>query len=102
MPELFEILMIVCFGISWPLNLVKSYRAGTTKGISLAFYLLIFCGYIAGITSKLINADYMAHFSEKWYVLVVYLINTVSVILNIVVYFRNRARERKSQAAATV
>ena len=27
MSELFEIFMIVCFGASWPLNVLKSYRA---------------------------------------------------------------------------
>ena len=32
MPELFEILMIISFGISWPINVYKSYKARTTKG----------------------------------------------------------------------
>lgn len=42
MSELLEIVMIVSFGASWPLNVLKSYRARTTKGKSLAFLLLIF------------------------------------------------------------
>ena len=57
MAELFEIGMILCFGASWPLNVIKSYKTRTTKGKSLPFLLLIFVGYIAGITSKLINAE---------------------------------------------
>ena len=41
MSELLEIIMIVSFGISWPMNVVKSIKARTTKGKSLAFLLLI-------------------------------------------------------------
>ena len=69
MAELLEVIMIVSFGASWPLNVIKSYKARTTKGKSLAFLCLIFFGYIAGIISKLINQTYMMSFSSKWYVL---------------------------------
>jgi len=40
MAELLEIIMIVSFGASWPLNVIKSYKARTTKGKSIAFLLL--------------------------------------------------------------
>lgn len=68
MAEILEIVMIVSFGASWPLNVMKSWKARTTKGKSLPFLLLIFFGYIAGIASKLVNEAYMASFAEKWYV----------------------------------
>ena len=57
MSELLEIIMIVSFGASWPLNVIKSYKARTTKGKSLAFLCLIFFGYIAGIASKFTNTS---------------------------------------------
>ena len=63
--EILEIIMIVSFGASWPLNVMKSFRARTTKGKSLPFLCLIFFGYIAGIISKLLNETYMASFSMK-------------------------------------
>ena len=68
-PEILEIVMIVSFGASWPMNVMKSYKARTTKGKSLAFLCLIFFGYIAGIASKFINEAYMASFGQKWYTL---------------------------------
>ena len=37
MAEILEVIMIVSFGASWPLNVIKSYKARTTKGKSLAF-----------------------------------------------------------------
>lgn len=89
MAELLEILMIVSFGASWPLNVIKSYKARTTKGKSLAFLLLIFFGYIAGIGSKLLNPSYMATIGEKWYVLFFYVLNFIMVGTDIILYFRN-------------
>ena len=90
MPELFEIIMIVSFGASWPMNVIKSYRSRTAKGKSLAVLGLIFFGYIAGIISKFINESYMASFSDKWYVLVFYFLNLLMVGADIIIYFRNR------------
>lgn len=96
MSELFEIIMIVSFGASWPLNVLKSYRARTTKGKSLAFLLLIFFGYIAGITSKLINEAYMAAFAEKWYVLFFYVLNLIMVGTDLILYVRNRKLDKEN------
>lgn len=97
MAEILEILMIVSFGASWPLNVIKSYKARTTKGKSIAFLLLIFFGYIAGITSKLVNTEYMANIASKWYVLFFYVLNFLMVGADIVMYIRNLKldRERK-------
>ena len=87
--DFFEIAMIVCFGISWPINLIKAWKARTARGTSLLFLCLIFVGYIAGILSKFLNPNYMAEFSSRWYVLIVYFINLIVVGLNLLVYFRN-------------
>ena len=89
LPEIFEIIMIVCFGISWPFNVMRSYRARTAKGKSLVFLVCIIAGYIAGITSKFCNAEYMNNFANKWYVLVFYFINILMVIADLALYIRN-------------
>ena len=57
MSGIFETVMLVCFGLSWPLNVIKAYKARTAKGTSLPFILLIITGYIAGITAKLISGQ---------------------------------------------
>lgn len=97
MSELLEIIMILSFGASWPLNVMKSIKARTTKGKSLPFLCLIFFGYIAGIASKFLNEAYMAAFAEKWYVLFFYVLNLLMVGLDLILYARNakldKARE---------
>ena len=94
MAEILEVIMIVSFGASWPLNVIKSYKARTTKGKSLAFLLLIFFGYIAGIVSKFLNEAYMAEIGQKWYVVFFYILNFIMVGIDLCLYFRNRRLDK--------
>ena len=98
MPEILEIIMILCFGASWPFNVAKSYRARSAKGKSLLFLILIEVGYIAGIAAKLVSPVYMAAFGEKWYVLFFYVLNFTMVGVDVVLYFRNRRLDKRAGA----
>lgn len=89
MSEILEVIMIISFGASWPLNVMKSYKARTTKGKSLAFLCLILFGYIVGIISKFLNKAYMMSFSSKWYVLFFYVLNLIMVGIDLCIYIRN-------------
>ena len=86
--ELLEVCMMVAFGCSWPVNVVKSYRMRTTQGKSLAFLLLIFAGYLCGIAGKLLSPDY------KWYVLLFYILNCAMVGVDLLLYVRNARQDR--------
>lgn len=88
MGSIFETVMLVCFGFSWPLNVIKAYKAKTAKGTSLPFILLIITGYIAGISAKLISGQIN-------YVLIAYILNFAIVSLNVIVYFRNVSLDKK-------
>lgn len=96
MAEFLEVIMIVSFGFSWPMNVMKSWKARTTKGKSLSFLCLIFFGYIAGILSKLLNPAYMAAFESKWYVLFFYCLNFIMVGADVCLYFRNRRLDKEA------
>ncbi len=96
MAEILEVVMIVSFGFSWPMNVMKSWKARTTKGKSLSFLCLIFFGYIAGILSKLLNPVYMAAFHEKWYVLFFYCLNFLMVGVDLCLYFRNKRLDKEA------
>ena len=99
MAEIFEIIMIVSFGASWPANVLKSYKAKTTKGKSLLFLCLIFFGYIAGIVSKFVNPDYMNAFASKWYVLCFYILNLLMVGADLILYYRNHKLDLQRAAS---
>jgi len=87
--HLLEAGMLVCFGFSWPLNVVKAYKARTAKGTSFAFIVLIITGYIAGISAKIINNQFN-------YVLGVYFLNLAIVSANVFVYIRNKSLDKKA------
>ena len=87
--HILETVMLVCFGFSWPINLIKAYKAKTAKSTSLPFVLLIIAGYVAGISAKIIMGNIN-------YVLVAYLLNLAIVSLNLVVYFRNAALDKQA------
>lgn len=88
MGSILETVMLVCFGFSWPLNVMKAYKAKTAKGTSLPFIMLIIIGYIAGISAKLISGQIN-------YVLIAYILNLAIVSLNVIVYFRNVSLDKK-------
>ena len=92
--ELFEILMVVSFGASWPFNVIKSFKTRTAKGKSPVFLLLILFGYVAGIISKLINPVYMANFANKWYVLFFYILNFIMVSADFILFLRNKRLDK--------
>ena len=97
MSEILEVVMIVGFGASWPLNVIKSYKARSTRGKSLAFLCLIFFGYIAGILSKLLNESYMMSLASKWYVLFFYVLNLIMVGTDLCLYARNYKLQKQSE-----
>ncbi len=88
--KVLEISMLVCFGASWPLNMMKSYHARTTKGKSLPFLVLIFIGYIAGILAKLVTVSF------EWYVLFFYVLNFIMVGIDLLLYYRNYQLDKKA------
>lgn len=89
--DVLEMIMLICFGLSWPMNLIKNYKAATAKSTSLWFILLIITGYVSGITAKILNPE------RSTVVLVVYIINLVIVTMNLLVYFRNVALDKKAE-----
>ena len=88
---IFEIIMVICFGISWPFNIVRAYKARTTKGTSILFMLLIFVGYIAGVLCKVFTIVDKGSLSILGYfAFAFYIINLSMVSIGILIYFRNK------------
>ncbi len=78
MSDFLEAAMLICFGCSWPLSVIKNYKARSAKNMSLPFTLLIISGYIAGIIAKIMQGKFN-------YVLAVYILNLVIISLNILI-----------------
>ena len=93
MPDLasiLEALMIISFGISWPINVSKAIRSRSTKGKSILFDYLIIMGYLCGLASKFISHTYNLAFYF-------YFPNIIMVTVDIIVYYRNRKLEKAAE-----
>lgn len=80
--SIFEIIMLICFGLAWPFSIYKSYKSRDTKGKSVAFLYIVVIGYIAGIIHKLLYS--------RDGVVFLYLLNSIMVSADIVLYYRNK------------
>lgn len=89
MTEFLEVLMMVSFGFAWPTAILKSLRARSARGKSLAFLLIIIFGYCCGIASKFASGNVT-------YVVFFYILNLVAVCIDTALYFRNRRLDQLS------
>ena len=78
----FEILMLVCFGAAWPFSIYRSIKSRQVAGKSLVFLFVVLLGYLAGMVHKL--------FYAFDYVIILYALNATMVLIDILLYLRNR------------
>ena len=90
MPQIFEVLMLLCFGASWPVAVRKAWKARTAKGASLPSVLLILLGYAMGIINKFVNG-------QITYVLAFYFFNFTIVGIYCLLLFRNIRLDQKRE-----
>lgn len=89
MLDFLEAMTILCFGLSWPISIRKSYISRTAKGKSLFFELFLLLGYIFGIVRKAIqtaqgSSGFIFFLSFFFYVL-----NLIMISIDVALYFRN-------------
>lgn len=89
--KIFELIMLACFGISWPVSVYKSIKTRSTQGKSVVFILAIIVGYISGILGKIVN-------DQINYVLILYCVNLFVVCVDLCLYFLNKRREKTANA----
>ena len=91
MISIWEIIMVVCFGFSWPFSILKTVRVKNPTGKSYLFMSLIIIGYLAGCIHKIIyDLD-----ATIW----LYVLNTVLVAtdMGLCLYYQYRLNRKKLQ-----
>jgi hypothetical protein len=83
----YEIIMLVCFGFSWPFSIHRTWKSRSSKGKSPYFLWLIILGYMAGIMHKYLNSLDIVIF--------VYIANLLMVSFDLVLCYRFRDRDVK-------
>lgn len=86
--RIFEGIMLICFGIAWPLSIYRLYKTKNSYGKSLPFLTVIFIGYISGILHKT-----YVHKSEVIYL---YYLNAVMVSIDLFLTIKYRPKKHKA------
>lgn len=89
--SIFEIIMLVCFGFSWPFAIIKTVRVKNPTGKSYLFMSLIIIGYIAGCIHKILYS--------RDFVFWLYLLNTLLVASDLVLclYYQQKIKRNALQ-----
>ena len=93
MAQVFEMVMLICFGLSWPFNIAKSLRSRTARGKSLWFEVCIIVGYLCGLTGKFISGNVT-------YVAVFYILDITMVTVDLVLTIRNKRLDQAAEQEA--
>ena len=88
--SIFEGIMLICFGASWPISIIKSIRVKHVSGKSPLFMAVICAGYMSGIIHKIIH-------SFDWIILL-YVLNMAMILIDLALYFHYN---RETRGAAT-
>ena len=96
-----EALMILCFGLSWPIAVRKSWISRTAKGKSLLFEVFIWIGYIVGITRKFLLWQHAAGAPLGflfWLGGCFYVFNLLAISVDMLLFLRNLRLDKKRDA----
>ena len=89
MLDFLEAMTILCFGLSWPISIRKSYISRTAKGKSLFFELFLLLGYVFGIVRKAIQTAQGSNGFVFFLSFFFYILNFVEISIDVALYFRN-------------
>ncbi len=82
--SIFEVIMLVCFGISWPISIIKTLRTKVVIGKSPLFMAIVSFGYVNGVIHKALH-------SHDW-VIILYVINALLVATDLTLYYIYRPK----------
>ncbi len=90
--SMFEAMMLICFGFSWPFAIIKTVKVKNPAGKSYVFLFLIIIGYIAGCLYKITG--------KFDFVFWLYLLNGLLVATDTVLCLHYQHRNKKAPELA--
>lgn len=88
----FEVVMLLCFGLSWPFSIYRTYKARNMEAKSPVFLILVVVGYAAGVVHKLLY--------RRDAVIYLYAANGLMVAFDLFLVLRNGRRMRSAKEPA--
>lgn len=95
--QIFDAIMMICFGAAWPVAIMKTLRTKRVTGKSLFFLFFVFIGYSAGIVYKFLEAGRPDTTISP--VVFLYILNLSMVTVEILLWFRYRHHDGNGSPA---
>ncbi len=83
--SIFEAVMLICFGVSWPISIAKSLRTKIVTGKSPVFMIVLCIGYMSGLVHKIF-------YSFDW-IIWLYAANLIMVAFDLFLYYKYLERK---------
>jgi hypothetical protein len=80
--NIFEAIMLTCFGAAWPFSIWRIWKTKAAWGKSLWFLIIILTGYACGVVHKVLNS--------LDYVIILYIMNSILVSIDIALTLKYR------------
>lgn len=81
-PDIFEIIMLLCFGAAWPFSIYKMLKTKSSNGKSILFLAIILIGYFSGLLFEF--------FGERNAVMFLYVLNMCMVSTDFILTIKYR------------
>ncbi len=86
---IFEMLMLICFGISWPFSIYRIWKAKHCLGKSMTFVAIVLVGYLSGIVWRSV-------FEYNWR-LFLYILNATMVSVDLALSLKYHLAHRRRE-----
>ncbi len=96
LPQALEALMLLCFGLAWPINSLHMLRSKRPEGKGLSFTMIVWCGYLSGAAAKVLWT--LGTGATLPPVFWLYVVNSITVAFNAALYCRYRRQNTATQA----
>lgn len=93
MAVFFEIVMLICFCVSWPVSIAKMLKTKSSEGKSIVFSALIFAGYVCGVIQKLILGNIVEPLEIIAFSM--YFVNLAFIFIDSVLYYKYKKVGKK-------
>lgn len=88
--SILEGIMLICWGLSWPVSIIKALRTKIVHGKSPLFMSLIAFGYLCGISHKILYS--------RDYLILIYMFNLTMILTDLYLYSRYTHRSAEVKA----
>lgn len=89
-PEIFEAIMMICFGVAWPFSIAKILKTKKANGKSVPFLCIVLFGYVSGVLFQ--------YFGKRNGVIFLYLLNMLMVGFDLLLTLKYGKSEQAAAA----